>query len=352
MAIVPLIRAGADCGGKAERLGVLLREGFAVPDGIVVTDSAHDGWAMELDEALATLGPGPFAVRSSAVGEDGATVSYAGQLRTTVNVPRRAVADAVRQTALSGSEAAPRAYADRAGLTALGAVPAIVQPMIETDTAGVLFTRDPMTGEDQVVIEAAVGNGVVEGSITPEQWVVAGEHTRLTRAAGARFLSSGQVRALATAGHRIEAMFGRPQDVEWGLVGDDVWVLQARPITTHAAASCGDGAPGTLLLSGIPASPGRVAGRPCVVDSMDEFSLFTRGDVLVCRATSPAWTPLLARAAAIVTETGGILAHAAIVAREFGIPAVVGVAAARATLENRRAIVVDGSRGTVSQDSV
>lgn len=103
-----------------------------------------------------------------------------------------------------------------------------------------------------------------------------------------------------------------------------------------------------VVLTGTAAGPGIAAGPVRVIRGLDDFARFRPGDVLVCRATSPAWTPLLARAAAVVTETGGILAHAAIVAREFGIPAVTAAAEATARLADGDRVVVDGGTGTVS----
>jgi pyruvate,water dikinase len=140
------------------------------------------------------------------------------------------------------------------------------------------------------------------------------------------------------------------QDLEWALdIEGVVWVLQARPITRRAA-STPEPAPVDgvrTLAAGTPASPGIARGRVRILSGLDDFAGFRTGEVLVCRATSPAWTPVLARAAAAVTETGGILAHAAIVARELGIPAVTDVHGAT-SLPNGALVLVDGSRGTVT----
>lgn len=106
---------------------------------------------------------------------------------------------------------------------------------------------------------------------------------------------------------------------------------------------------GEVIAVGTPASPGRRTGPVTVVRNLDDFPRFRRGDVLVCRATSPAWTPLLALASAVVTETGGILAHAAVVAREFGIPAVLAVDDAMRLLDDAATVVVDGDLGVVSE---
>ncbi|WP_346774854.1 PEP-utilizing enzyme [Cellulomonas sp. IC4_254] len=127
-----------------------------------------------------------------------------------------------------------------------------------------------------------------------------------------------------------------------------MWTLQARPVTAHPTGAAGPppGAVGAVLSSGTPASPGTASGRVRVLRGVDDLPAFRPGEVLVCRATSPAWTPALAHAAAVVTEVGGLLSHAAIVARELGVPAVTGVTGARDLLDGAL-VVVDGSAGTV-----
>lgn len=107
-------------------------------------------------------------------------------------------------------------------------------------------------------------------------------------------------------------------------------------------------AAGQPLVTGTPASRGVATGPVRIVAGLDEFEKFKAGDVLVCRTTSPAWTPLFARASAVITETGGILAHAAIVAREFGIPAVVAAANSMTILFDDQPIVVNGTTGMIT----
>ncbi|MGP3967689.1 PEP/pyruvate-binding domain-containing protein [Streptomyces sp. 6N223] len=155
--LVPLRDASERCGAKARNLGRLLRAGFRVPDGFVVADPlGGDGWARAIGPALRRLGPGPFAVRSSARAEDGAEASIAGQLTSVLAVTGAGEAiRAVTRSARSGAAAGPGTYAARTGRPAVTTVPVIVQAMVRPDAAGVLFTRHPVTGADQVVIEAA-----------------------------------------------------------------------------------------------------------------------------------------------------------------------------------------------------
>ena len=352
MPIVPLPDASERCGAKARNLGLLLRAGFQVPNGFVIPDPLGDpGWERAIEAGLHRLGPGPFAVRSSALAEDGAESSFAGQLATTLGVTTTAeVIEAVHRSAASCSSPEAVAYAARTDREAPASAGVIVQVMVQPATAGVMFTRHPVTGAEQVVIEAArgLGEAVVAGTVTPEAYLVDGVHVQVARHRGGQLLTTAQALALAALGRDVESLFGCPQDIEWAIAGDDIWVLQARPITTASSAALPVRAmPGEMLLTGVAASPGTAAGPARIIGSLDDFARFRSGDVLVCRTTSPAWTPLLARACAVVTETGGMLAHAAIVAREFGIPAVLAAAGAMTTLTEGRRVRVDGTHGHV-----
>ncbi|MFD4949096.1 PEP/pyruvate-binding domain-containing protein, partial [Streptomyces sp. NPDC058409] len=256
-----------------------------------------------------------------------------------------------RRTATSGTSPQAAAYTARTSRSPGPVVSVIVQRLVRAEVAGVLFTRQPVTGADQVVIEAARGLGdkVVNGSLTPQRWVIDGDVLTTPDTVVETVLTAAQVRALGETGRRIEASFGCPQDVEWAIADGTVWVLQARPITTaaqpdgHAARNAGK-----ALVTGTPASPGTATGLVRMIGGLDDFARFRSGDVLVCRTTSPAWTPLLARAAAVVTEVGGVLSHAAIVAREFRIPAVTAADDATTVLADRLCVVVDGSLGNVA----
>jgi pyruvate,water dikinase len=326
-----------------------------VPAGFVIDDVlGDDGWIQELEVALRGLGPGPFAVRSSAVGEDGADASFAGQLHTTLGVTTTTqVVRAVRCAAASGAAPRVTAYAGRARRPSPSVVSVIVQVQVPADVAGVVFTRHPVTGTDQVVIEAARGLGehLVSGAVTPQRWTVAGHAVAGPDVVERPILTTTQVRALAATGRQIESSFSCAQDIEWAIADGTPWVLQSRPIST-AATGEQPARRGAVLLSGTPASPGTATGPVRVIGGLDDFARFRPGDVLVCHTTSPAWTPLLARAAAVVTESGGILSHPAIVAREFGIPAVMAAVGAATTLTDGQHVLVDGTTGTLTRGDV
>lgn len=406
---MPLIEAtGETCGAKAGVLGMLLRAVLPVPDGFVVPFAVHraavgdlarvtgperDGrdaardaiegqqlppTVMEaLRSGLEQLGDPPVAVRSSAADEDTDTWSAAGQYASVLGVRDVAdVADAVRVCWASLHSSHATAYRtftddDRPAANDL-AMAVLVQRHIDAEVSGVLFTH--ATQDEPTVIEASWGLGpsVVAGTVTPDAYrvesdgtvvgAVADKPTRIDRY-GARLLTAdvpAELRqratlddvtaaGLARLGSAVAAILDGPQDIEWAITKGRVWLLQARPITATPPAppALDDAQPDARTLSGIPGSRGRATGIARRVRGPQDFSRVRPGDILVCPFTDPAWTPLLRIAAGVVTEAGGALSHAAIVAREHHIPAVLGVPDATKAIIDGAVVTIDGSAGTV-----
>ena len=250
-------------GGKGANLGELLAAGLPVPDGFCITTNAHraasDGTvpetlAGEILAATARLG-GPVAVRSSATAEDLPEASFAGQQETVLGVVGDDVIAAVEHcwASLWGERAV--AYRAEQGIDeAEVAIAVVVQRMIPADAAGVAFTVDPVTRRREVVIESAFGLGesVVSGAVTPDAHTVG---HRLRRRLGhkttridlhpdggtltttvadpeAPAITDRQARRIASLARRVERHYGTPMDIEWATEGEQVWLLQARPITT------------------------------------------------------------------------------------------------------------------------
>ena len=210
-------------GGKAASLGELIAGGFRVPPGFAIAADA------EPDDL--PLPDGPVAVRSSAIGEDSAGASFAGQHLTVLNVRGlNAVLDAIRECRASLTNSA--AYRERmgGGEAAMGVV---IQEMVDAEIAGVMFTCSPLTGDPSVVaIDAAPGLGeaVVSGAVTPDHFAlskVTGERLK-----GGGCLDDAQLAALLDLGRRIERHFGAPQDIEFAFA-DELYVLQSRPVTVR-----------------------------------------------------------------------------------------------------------------------
>jgi pyruvate,water dikinase len=338
-------------------------------------------------EAYAALAgkDGPVAVRSSATAEDTESASFAGMNETFLNVRGAdALVDAVRRcwSSLFGQRViAYRAFRDLGQAEMDIAV--VVQRQIPATRAGVMFTIDPATGaEDRLVIESALGLGesVVSGRVSPDRYVVEkGTQAILARdvrvkrlaievAAGGGTvareptgkealepaLTDGEVREIAELGTRVERHYGAPQDTEWAIDAEGrIWMLQSRPVTAvggRAPETPGGG--GRVLLRGLGAAPGLASGPARILESLDVAGRFRDGDVLVTHMTAPDWVPVMRRGAAIVTETGGMTCHAAIVSRELGVPCVVGAGEATTILRDDEVVTVDATRGLVMEGRV
>jgi len=313
------------------------------------------------------------AVRSSATAEDTASASFAGMNETLLNVRGAGdVVEAVRRCWASLFGARTVFYrAERGFPQAEMDIAVVVQRQIPSERAGVMFTIDPSTGRsDRIVIEGAFGLGesVVSGSVSPDRYVLdkktlsvvsrevrrkeltieptsdGGTSTRaLTGDEATRpVLSDADVRTLGDLAVQIEAHYESPQDTEWAFDAEGrVWMLQSRPVTATGAAV------GEPLVRGLGAAPGAGSGAVRLVATLGDADLLAEGDVLVTHMTAPDWVPLMRRAAAIVTDSGGMTCHAAIVSRELGIPCVVGTGDATRHLRNGEVVTVDATHGVV-----
>ena len=260
----------------------------------------------------------------------------------------------------------------------------VVQRQIAATRSSVMFTIDPSSGRaDWIVIEGSFGLGeaVVSGSVSPDRYIVEKRTTAIvTREVRAKevsielaegggmimrqlsarestrpVLSDAELRQLANLAVRIERHYGAPQATEWAFDAEgSVWMLQSRPVTSagetaHEAAPepTTDGAIGAPLVRGLGAAPGRGSGPVRVIASLADAARLRDGDVLVTHMTTPDWVPLTRRAVGIVTDSGGMTCHAAIVSRELGVPCVVGTAVATHKLRDGELVTVDAAHGVV-----
>ena len=350
------------------------------------------------------------AVRSSATAEDLPEASFAGAAETFLNVHGREGLLRALQSCFS-SLFTDRAisYRARLGYDQLEVALSVgVQPMVRADKAssGVIFTLDTESGfRDVVTVSGAYGLGefVVQGVVTPDEWTVfkptlASGHrsiigrrlgtkeVRLVHAGGSkgtrseptpaedrgRFcLGDDDVLTLARWAVAIEAHYSaraghpQPMDVEWakdGVTGELV-ILQARPETVHSARSASaaaeiyrlTGTPGTALVTGRAVGERIATGRVRVVREVGQLASVQKGEVLVAPVTDPDWEPVMRRVAAIVTDTGGRTAHAAIVSREFGLPCIVGTEDGTSRLRDGEQVTVccaEGAEGHVYAGAV
>ncbi|WP_306043396.1 MULTISPECIES: PEP/pyruvate-binding domain-containing protein [unclassified Mameliella] len=242
--VIPADRAldPQEVGGKAAALSRLKAAGFDVPGFLVLADDAFTDHGTDLAEtvtgalpdALAALGPGPFAVRSSARAEDGAEASHAGQFDTVLNVPACGIAAAAAQVRASGeAEHVARYQADR-GVDDSGLPAVLVQCMIAARTAGVAFSADPVSGRRDLCVVSAVeglADALVGGEVNGESWTVSPDGV-IDAPEPPEVLTPQEATEVAELARRAEAAFGAPQDIEWAYDGARLHLLQSRPITT------------------------------------------------------------------------------------------------------------------------
>ncbi len=359
--------------------------------------AAYDELAAGAGTSSSAVDPS-FAVRSSATAEDLPDASFAGQQETFLNVRGiDAVLTAIREVYASLYNDRAIAYRVHHGFAhADVALSAGVQRMVRSDigASGVMFTMDTESGfTDAVFITSAygLGEGVVQGAVNPDEFYVykpslrAGRPAVLKRAVGGKAtkmvytddptvgrttefvdvepeqsvllsLTDAEVEELARHALVIEDHYGRPMDIEWGRDGGDgqLYILQARPETVQSRStgvlerftmSQQVKAAASALVDGRAIGQRIGAGAVRVLSSVEDMHEFNAGEVLVADMTDPDWEPIMKRAAAIVTNRGGRTCHAAIIARELGIPAVVGTGRATTDLGDGREVTVSCAEG-------
>jgi len=319
------------------------------------------------------------AVRSSATAEDMPEASFAGQQDTFLNICGE---DELLNSIKScwSSLFTPRAVFYRASHKIEHAkvlIAVVVQRMINAKKAGVMFTAHPTSGErDKIVIEGAwgLGEGVVSGKVTPDHYVIdknngrtvekiiSKKETMIVKDKKGRtkeiktprdifekqVLTDEEIGKVAELGKKVEKHYNFPQDIEWGIENGKIFLLQSRPMTVlYEKEEEKEELTAKILVKGLGASPGTASGKVVILKSSNELERVKEGNVLVTVMTNPDMVPAMKRAAAIVTDEGGMTCHAAIVSRELGIPCIVGTGNATKTLRENSFITVDGSRGVV-----
>lgn len=331
------------------------------------------------------------AVRSSATAEDLPDASFAGQQDTYLNVKgAEMIVQKVKECYASCFTDRAVYYREKQGFDHLDvALSAVIQMMVYSKAAGVMFSVNVANGDDtNVMIEAAYGLGeyVVQGTVTPDDYlvekksldiiekVVNKQTVQMLRKEGGdvedatvaeelqdkQKLTDEQIKELAGYALQIEKHYGCYMDMEWGIDQRDgkIWILQARPETVWSRrkdkkqeekkAVTTDR---KVVVKGAPASPGLVAGKAHVILDPAMIDEFKDGEILVTEMTAPDWVPAMKKAKAIVTDSGGMTCHASIVSRELGIPCIVGTKsrgeAATEMIKDGQDITVDASNGVV-----
>ncbi|MFQ5474511.1 MAG: phosphoenolpyruvate synthase, partial [Candidatus Nanoarchaeia archaeon] len=333
----------------------------------------------------------PFvAVRSSATAEDLPEASFAGQQATFLNVHgSNKLVQAVRACWASLFTARATYYRAKNGFDHMKVlISVVVQKMVNSDTAGVMFSVNPSTNDPgEIVIEGGwgLGEAVVSGSVNPDLYIVdkssltekkvevkkqewgffrnkeTGDSEKLKikeELQESRVVPPEQIHTLATLAKKIEEHYGKPQDMEFAVEDGKVFITQSRAVTTFKAPE--QAQPESqertqetnVLVKGETASPGSASGPVKVVHDVSELSKIEKGDILVTSMTTPDMVPAMQRAAAVVTDEGGMTCHAAIVSREMQIPCIVGTENATEILNENQIVTVAATQGAVYEGKV
>lgn len=322
------------------------------------------------------------AVRSSATAEDLPEASFAGQQDTYLNVkgPEDLI-KYVRKCWASLFGARAIFYREENNFDHSKVyIAVVVQEMVDAEKAGVMFTVHPSTGEEKILIEAAwgLGEAVVSGTVTPDTyWVDKNGGEVLEQQISEKnimfqkksengqtvqvpvpddlktkqVLDDNELAQLVELGKKIQEHYQFPQDTEWAIENEKIFMLQSRPVTTldkgtSEGTDIGEGER-TVITKGLGASPGMAAGTVKIINSTDELDKVQEGDILVTVMTTPDMVPAMKRANGIITDEGGVTCHAAIVSRELGIPCVVGTGDATSILPENSQVTLDGNKGIV-----
>ena len=436
-------RVGGKNASLGEMIGSLGQKGISVPPGFATTAEAFNGFIAQNDlgetidtalgalrEGRATLAetgakvraairggvwPAPLeaairqsyevlcaragtpdiavAVRSSATAEDLPDASFAGQQETFLNIEGPdALLDAARACYASLFTDRAISYRHTKGFENTKVALSVgVQVMVRADRggSGVMFTIDPESGFDRIVVMNAawgLGETVVQGIVDPDEYAVfkplldnaaltpiveksCGEKTiKMIYGAGgmttrtvptsrreriAYVLTDEQILTLARWGATIEAHYGTPMDIEWALdgVSGELFIVQARPETvrsredTSALRSYTLADKGAVLAKGLAVGSAAVTAEVCLIDDVADIADFVDGTILVTKNTDPDWVPIMKRAAGVITDHGGRTSHAAIVSRELGLAAIVGTGDATEVLHSGQTVTLSCAEG-------
>ncbi len=364
-----------------------------------ITDS-YDVLGLKKKSGVAQImeGKGEFvAVRSSATAEDLPSASFAGQQATFLNVRgREFFLHAVRDCWASLYTARAIYYRIKNNFPHEKVfIAVVIQKMVNSEKSGVMFTVNPSTNNlEEMVIEGAWGLGeyVVSGTVNPDLYLVDKKSLEITKRELKRqgiklirdpetgkniqveingeeeklqVLSDREILEIVRTGKKIEEHYGSPQDIEWAIEKGQIYIVQSRGITTLKAA--GTAAPrmwteasrkeseteeGKILVRGETACAGAASGPVVIIKDARELSRVKKGDILVTYMTNPDMVPAMQKAAAIVTDEGGLTSHAAIVSREMGTPCIVGTEVATKSFKDGQIVTVNATRGLVYEGIV
>ncbi len=324
------------------------------------------------------------AVRSSATTEDLVEASFAGQQDTYLNIKgKNDLLKYVKKCFASLFTSRATYYRNKKGFAhGEASLAVVVQKMVNADKSGVVFSKDPTYNKDNVIIEAVfgLGEGIVSGQITPDKYIISKgldilkkeikiKLKAITRDSSGnqikkklseekskeQVLDNHEIKKVSELALRLEDHYDKPQDIEFAVESGEIYIVQSRPITTmerRIDEKASSSISGEIILEGMAASPGIAAGKVKLIEKMEDLKKIIKGDILVTGMTNPDMVVTMQKCSAIITDEGGMTAHAAIVSREMGIPCIVGTGKATEVLKDEQEVTVDGYFGKVYKGKI
>ncbi|RLG11012.1 phosphoenolpyruvate synthase [Candidatus Pacearchaeota archaeon] len=317
------------------------------------------------------------AVRSSATTEDLAEASFAGQQDTFINIKgNEDLLKSIKKCFASLFTSRATYYRHKKGFEHTKAsLAVVVQKMIDSNKSGVVFSKDPSFENNHIIIEAVwgLGEGIVSGKITPDKYIVSekleildkkisDKEIAITRDSSGKkeiikltekkskqqVLNNHEIKKIAQISLELENHYKKPQDIEFAIEAGEIYIVQTRPITTIGKrAKEIKQIQGEVILSGLAASPGIASGKVKIIEDLKDLDKIKQGDILVTKMTNPDMVVTMQKSAGIITDEGGLTAHAAIVSREMGIPSIVGTQSATTKLKENEIITMDAYSGKI-----
>jgi pyruvate, water dikinase len=348
----------------------------------VKNDNIQKGTALDILNSSSE--PLFVAVRSSATTEDLAEASFAGQQDTYLNIKGKDnLLEHIKKCFASLFTSRAIFYRNKKGFTLdQSSLAVVVQKMIDSDKSGVIFSKNPTGENENIIIEAVwgLGEGIVSGKITPDNYLISkelkliekkinekkiaikrssgGNETEIKlspQSSNAQVLTDYEIKRLSNFAIQLEEHYNKPQDIEFAIEKEEIYIVQTRPITTIKKDFLVDNSKEIkeqVILKGLAASPGIAVGKVKIVEDSSELFKIKEGMILVTKMTNPDMVVAMQRASGIITDEGGLTAHAAIVSREMGIPCIVGTKEATTKLKEDELITMNSFNGNIYKGKV
>ncbi|MFA5857271.1 MAG: PEP/pyruvate-binding domain-containing protein [Candidatus Pacearchaeota archaeon] len=318
-----------------------------------------------------------ISVRSSGISEDSINSSFAGQNESYLNVKGdRKIIEAIKKCYISLYSPRSIYYRKIKGIKE-SSMAIIIQKMVDSKKSGVIFSKDPINQKNNLIIESifGFGEGLLSGKVNPDKYIIENEKiisshigdkkiaivrsasgdnemVRLNHERGnSPVLNNSQINKLTKYALDIENIYNSPQDIEFAIDDDEIFIIQARPLLMNNTDKKIQ-LSGKQIIKGIGSSPGVVSGNIRLIKGRNDINDLKKGEIIVAENAIPEIIVLMNKCSGIIADSGGITSHLSLIARELNIPMIVSTTNAITKLENEKEITIDGTEGIVYEGDI